>query len=160
MNRNRRVLLAPWVMLAALTPLSALADDAARISRLETEIQQLRTLVDEQTRRIKRLEDELVRRSSASAPQPSPRPRAGAMRPDAPESGVRQPWHAAAAWDRVAVGMTAEQVVGILGAPSADESVGSLRTLFYRGASPGGPPVSGHVNFKDNRLVAVVKPVF
>ena len=136
----------------------AVADDAARISRLETEIQQLRTLVNEQARRIQRLEGELNRRAGSSEPQP--RPRVGAMRTDAPPSAARQPWHGAAAWDRVAVGMSAEEVTQILGEPTSAESIGALKTLFYRGAVPGGPTVSGHVNFKDGGVVAVSKPAF
>jgi hypothetical protein len=139
---------------------TAVADDAARISRLETEIQQLRTRIDEQARRIQRLEDDLNRRTRESDPQPRPRPRVGEMRTDAPQSAARQPWHAAAAWDRVANGMTAEEVTRILGEPTSAESIGALKTLFYRGAAPGGSPVSGHVNFKDGRVVAIRKPAF
>jgi len=139
---------------------TAVADDAARINRLETEIQQLRTLIDEQARRIQRLEDDLNRRASASEPQPRPRPRVGEMRTDLPVSGARQPWHGAAAWDRVATGMSAEEVTQVLGEPTSAESIGALKTLFYRGAAPGGPPVSGHVNFRDGRVVAVSKPEF
>ncbi len=137
----------------------AVADDRARISRLETEIQQLRALVDEQARRIRRLEDELKRRNAAD-PQPRSRPRIGGMTTDAPVSAARRPWHGAAAWDRVAAGMSAEEVAGILGTPTGAESVGALQTLFYRGAAPDGRPVSGHVNLKDGRVVAVSKPAF
>jgi hypothetical protein len=136
----------------------AVADDAARISRLESEIQQMRTLINEQTRRIQRLEDELIRRSGQVDPQP--RPRVGAMRTDGPASTARQPWHGAAAWDRVATGLSADQVTQILGEPTSAESIGALKTLFYRGAAPGGSPVTGHVNFKDGRVVAVSKPAF
>lgn len=139
---------------------TAVADDAARISRLETEIQQLRTLVNEQARRIQRLEDELHRRAGASEPQPRPRPRVGEMRTDATQVAARQPWHGAAAWDRVATGMTEDGVTQVLGAPTSVESIGALKTLFYRGTAPGGPPVSGHVNFKDGVVVAVSKPAF
>jgi hypothetical protein len=141
------------------TPM-AFADEAARISRLETEIQQLRTLVNEQARRIQRLEDALNSRTSASEPQPRPRSRVGEVRTDASQSGERQDWHAAAAWDRVATGMTAEEVTQILGEPTSAESVGALMTLFYRGVVPGGTPVSGHVNFKDGRVIAFRKPEF
>lgn len=139
---------------------TAVADDAARISRLETEIQQLRTLINEQARRIQRLEDELIRRAGSSEPQPRPRPRVGEMRTDAPLSASRQPWHGAAAWERVAAGMSAQEVTQILGEPTSAESVGVLKTFFYRGAVPGRPPVSGHVNFKDGVVVAVSKPAF
>jgi hypothetical protein len=152
------VRLACLVAIALLTTGTAIADDAARISRLETEIQQLRALVDEQARRIQRLEEELNRRAATAALQPRPRP--GEMRTDAPAAATRQPWHAAAAWDRVARGMTADEVRKALGEPTAAESVGALATLFYRGAAPGGRPLSGHVNLKDGRVVAVSKPAF
>jgi hypothetical protein len=56
--------------------------------------------------------------------------------------------------------MSAEEVTQILGEPTTAESIGVLKTLFYRGAVPGGPPVSGHVNFKDGRVVAILKPAF
>lgn len=139
---------------------AAIADDAARISRLETEIQQLRTRLDEQARRIQRLEDELNRRSGASEPQPRPRPRVGEMRTDAPHSAARQPWHAAPSWEGVATGMSEEEVTRILGEPTSSESSGALKTLFYRGIAPGGSPVSGHVNFRDGRVVAIRRPDF
>ncbi len=82
------------------------------------------------------------------------------MRTDVPASAARQPWHKAATWDRVATGMTAEEVTQILGEPTSAESIGVLKTMFYRGAAPGGPAVNGHVNFKDGRVVAVSKPAF
>jgi hypothetical protein len=148
--------LAGALALAVLAPTPAVADDAARISRLETEIQQLRTLVNEQARRIQRLEDDLKRRNAAADPQP----RIGEVKTDAPASTSRQPWHGPAAWNRVAAGMSAEEVTTILGTPTSAESIGALKTLFYRGSAPGGPPVSGHVNFKDGRVVAVSKPAF
>lgn len=152
------VRLACLLALALPTPGTAIADDTARISRLEIEIQQLRALVDEQARRIQQLEAALDRRGATPALQPRPRP--GEMRTDAPAAATRQAWHAAAAWDRVAKGMTAEQVASVLGEPTAAESVGALATLFYRGSAPGGRPLSGHVNLKDGRVVAVSKPAF
>ncbi len=147
-------------LLAIALPMAgtAIADEAARIGRLETEIQQLRALVDEQERRIQRLEEELQRRAATPALQPRPRP--GEMRTDAPAAATRQPWHAAAAWDRLARGMTAEEAASILGEPTAAESVGALETLFYRGTTPDGRTLSGHVNLKDGRVVAISKPAF
>ena len=63
-------------------------------------------------------------------------------------------------WDRVAKGMSAEQVIAILGEPTAAESVDGFKTLFYRGLAPGGATLSGLVNLRDDRVVAVVKPAF
>jgi hypothetical protein len=138
---------------------SARADDAARIGRLETEIQQLRSQIDEQNRRIQRLEAELARAAGAQADAPRPRPRTpGTQAGAAPASGP-QPWHAAAAWERVKPGMTEAEAVAILGPPSAADSIGALKSLFYRDA-PGRADLHGHVNLKDGRVVAVNKPAF
>jgi hypothetical protein len=68
------------------------------------------------------------------------------------------PWHSPAAWDRIQKGMTVEEVSAILGEPTAVESVDSYKSLFYRGSTPAGVTVSGHVNFRDDLVVAVSKP--
>jgi hypothetical protein len=148
------------MMAGALWPSPASADDAARISRLESEIQLLRTQIDEQARRIQRLEAELNRRGGGAAVEPRSRPRAGAVPTERAASTAPQPWHAADAWTRVEKGMTADQVTATLGTPTAVEAVDSLKTLFYRGAGPGGAELSGHVNLRDDRVVAVSKPEF
>jgi hypothetical protein len=150
--------LAGWLAVVLL-PGVAIADDAARISRLETEIQQLRSQIDEQNRRIQRLEAEL-NRANRSADQPTTRSRARAQQADQPMPKGPQPWHSAAAWDRVAKGMTVDAVTAILGAPTASESVDALKTLFYRGTTPSGVSLHGHVNLRDDRVVAVSKPAF
>jgi hypothetical protein len=138
----------------------AFADDGARISRLESEIQQLRTQIDEQNRRIRKLEADLARRSG-TAPASPPSPRTGGdKRSSQPAPAGPQPWHAAAAWDRVAKGMTTDQVTAILGTPTAAESVDALKTLFYRGSTPAGASLSGIVNLREDGVVAVVKPSF
>jgi hypothetical protein len=148
------------VAAVALAPQPACADDAARISRLESEIQLLRTQVDEQSRRIQRLEAELNRRAGAPAVERQPRLRAGAGQAERAASTTPEPWHSADAWERVRKGMTAGEVAAILGTPTAVESVDSLKTLFYRGAAPGGRALSGLVNLRDDRVVAIGKPEF
>jgi len=136
----------------------AMADEGARISRLETEIQQLRSQLDEQNRRIQQLEAELARRAGAPA-LPQPRPRSGDRPTGTPAASGPQPWHTAPAWARVKPGMTEAQVIAILGAPSAAEAVGALKSLFYRGV-PGRVELGGHVNLKDGQVVAVSQPAF
>ncbi len=145
---------------ATIIPVRAFADDSARISRLETEIQLLRTQIDEQNRRIQRLEAELQRRAGAPAPLPQPGNRASGTRADPGAPTARLPWHAPGAWDRVARGMTAEEVKAILGEPTAVEALESFKTLFYRGTLPGGAILSGLVNMRGDRVVAVKKPAF
>src|SRR5688500_11028364 len=141
----------------ALVSPSASADEAARISRLESELQLLRSQIDEQNRRIQRLEAELSRRAAASPPEPQPRRRIDEMRTDQPVTTARAPWHSEDAWERVAKGMTADEVVQVLGEPTSVESVETFKTLFYRGSLPGGASLSGHVNLRDERVVAVSK---
>lgn len=159
MNTGAKIRCAIFVIVMTVAA-PALADDGARISRLESEIQLLRTQIDEQNRRIRKLEDLLARRSGAApASTASPRPAGDKPTRQSLPAGP-QPWHAAAAWDRVAKGMTAQQVTAILGAPTAAESVDALKTLFYRGSTPAGASLSGIVNLRDDRVVAVVKPAF
>lgn len=159
MNFGAPIRCAIFVIVATVAA-PALADDGARISRLESEIQLLRTQIDEQNRRIRKLEADLARRLGTAPASPAS-PRAdGDKRSSQPLPAGPQPWHAAAAWDRVAKGMTADQVTAILGVPTAAESVDALKTLFYRGSTPAGATLSGIVNLRDDRVVAVVKPAF
>lgn len=139
-----------------LLPAPVLADDAARISFLESEIQRLRSQVNEQNRRIQRLEAELERIAGGAEPTSVIFGHTETLL--ATPAIAPQRWHAAAAWDRIEKGMTLEQVRDILGEPTATESVEALKTLFYRGATVEGRSVSGHVNLKDDRVVAVRKP--
>ena len=138
----------------------ALADDAARVSRLESEIQQLRTQVDEQNRRIQQLEAELARRSGAKEASPSTKPAASDNRTRRAAASSPPPWHAAASWGRVAKGMTAQEVIAILGEPTSVEAVEGFKTLFYRDTNAAGAGISGIVNLRDELVVAVVKPAF
>ena len=146
------------VLSDALIPGSALADDAARISRLESELQQLRARIDEQDRRIERLENELGRRTNTPPIARPPAREQGGI-PSAAATGP-QPWHSPEAWDRVAKGMTQAQVAEILGPPTQVESIDAYKTLFYRGSVTGKGSYSGLVNLRDDRVVAVKKPAF
>jgi uncharacterized coiled-coil protein SlyX len=130
----------------------SVADDASRISTLESTIQQLKTRVEEQERRIERLEADLDRLSGEPHIKAIPRPREENAAP--PATG-KQPWHSPEPWARVSKGMTREQVTEILGQPTAVESMDGYATLFYRLGS-----LNGLVNLRDNHVVAVNKPSF
>lgn len=147
----------PVALTIALNPGIAGADDAARISRLESEIRLLRTQIDEQQRRIARLEEELKRQ--ARDPVVGTLPGRREDRPPAPSPGQR-PWHAAESWTRVLRDMSAEQVIDVLGQPTSVESFGRYKTLFYRGTVAGTGEISGHVNLLDDRVVAISQPAF
>lgn len=145
-------------MLAA--PVAAFADEANRISRLESEIQQLRRQIDEQNRRIQRLEDALGARGGSAIAAPQQRRSSGSTPVPSSPSNVRQLWHAPEAWARVSPGMTSVQVTAMLGQPTSVDAVDALKTMFYRGTTPEGIPLSGLVNLRDDRVVAVNKPAF
>ena len=145
-------------MLAA--PVAAFADDATRISQLESEIQQIRRQIDEQNRRIQRLEDALTVRGESAIGAPQLRRSSNGAPAPASASNVRQLWHTPDAWTRVSPGMTSVQVTAILGQPTSVDAVDALKTMFYRGTTPDGVQLSGLVNLRDDRVVAVNKPAF
>ena len=133
-------------------PCLALADDAARISTLESTVQQLRIRIDEQSRRIERLEAE----SSSRKGVPMVKSPSGKREEYAPQAATgKQPWHSAESWARITKGMTQAQVTEILGSPTAVESLNTFTTLFYRSGS-----INGLVNLREDRVVAVNKPTF
>jgi len=143
--------------MVAVHPSRALADDSSRISRLESEIQQLRTQIDAQNRRILRLEDELKRRMGGQ-----PIPTIPDVRKDrtATVATGPLPWHSPGPWERVTEGMSEADVTSMLGEPTHIKSMDSFKTLFYQGQVAGFGALSGHVNFRDGRVVAVNKPTF
>jgi hypothetical protein len=138
-------------------PSRALADDAARISQLESAIQQLRMRIDEQNRRIMRLEEELRVRSSGPPVGTIPGRHEGRT---SAAATTRQPWHSPKSWEQLSKGMSEARVRGILGLPTSIESLGELKTLFYRGEVVGSGSLSGHVNLRNDQVVAVNKPAF
>ncbi len=151
------VVVFPLILAAGLYPVHAGADDSARISRLESEIQLLRTRIDEQQRQIARLQEELNRRSSDPVIGTIPGKREDRV---AAVTTERLAWHSPESWARIAKGMTEEQVAEILGPPVSIESFGRYKTLFYRGPVSGSGTVSGHVNMLDDRVLAVGTPAF
>lgn len=145
-------------MLAA--PVAAFADDATRMSQLESDIQQLRRQIDDQNRRIQRLEDALASRSGSGQDATQQRRAPDATQARESATSTRQLWHSPDAWTRVAKGMTSVQVTAVLGAPTSVDSVDALKTMFYRGTTPAGVQLSGLVNLRDDRVVAVNAPAF
>lgn len=145
------------LLMTALAPGSAHGDDASRISQLESDLRQLRIQLDDQLRRIQRLESEL--QAQSQRPRLGPMPGIRVDRPAALATGTL-PWHSPQAWERVVPGMSVPETTAILGEPTSVESSGALKTLFYRGATPGSIPINGHINFRDDKVVAVNKPQF
>jgi len=147
---------AALALIAALHPAALRADDGARINNVESELQRLRTQVAEQDRRIQRLEAQLEQRATVS-PDYSPGRRPEPAVNDSPPTSGPLPWHSPETWDRVAIGMPQQEVVTILGEPTAVEAVDNYKTLFYSDGAAGGSR-SGHVNLKDDNVVAIKPP--
>lgn len=151
-----RNLLVTTVWVVAMPPLTARADDSTRINNLESEIQRLRTQVAEQNRRIQRLEA-LLEQGAIAIPDYKTGRRTESV---APENAVARgplPWRSPESWQRLAVGMSQEETVAILGEPTALEAVDNYQTLFYSDGAAGGE-ISGHVNLKDGLVVAIKRP--
>ena len=83
--------------------------------------------------------------------------RASAPASDKPQLLEPLPWHSAETWKRVTIGMTQQDVTAILGDPTAVEAVDNYKTLFYSDGAAGGS-ISGHVNLKDDLVVAIKRP--
>jgi hypothetical protein len=141
----------------AMNALSARADDAARINNLESEMQRLRTQVAEQNRRIQRLEAQLEQQGGVAIPDAASRARADDSTNGKPRPAGPLPWHSPKVWDQLAVGMSQAEVISILGDPTALEAVDNYKTLFYSDGAAGGE-ISGHVNLKDDVVVAIKRP--
>jgi hypothetical protein len=135
----------------------ALAAEDVRIRQLETDLQQLRIRLDEQSRRIDRLEQALSR--SPKEPLVGTIP-GSHEQGNSPAATGRQPWHSREPWTQVTEGMSEQQVTKVLGPPTARESFGRYMTLFYRGTVANVGAIGGHVNFMDGRVVAVNAPAF
>ena len=152
------------VILAATTmaflPVASSADDSARINRLETEIQQLRTQIDVALRRIQQLEEEIERKNGEALVGATPPKLPDQAPTPAPLKAGNFPWHSPEPWTRIRPGMTQAEVVAILGEPTQVESMESYKTLFYRGSVAGTGSPNGLVNLRDDKVVAVKKPAF
>ena len=151
-----RKVLAAFVCALAISTLPARADDSTRINNLESEIQRLRTQVAEQNRRIQRLEALLEQGAIAIPDYKSGRRTESAVSENAGVEGPL-PWQSPEAWQHMAIGMSQEETIAILGEPTAVEAVDNYMTLFYSDGAAGGE-ISGHVNLKDGFVVAIKKP--
>ena len=151
-----RNVLAATVCALAMCAQTARADDSARISNLESEIQRLRTQVAEQNRRIQRLESQLEQ-GAVTVPDHKSGRRPESATPEVTGTEAPLPWQSPEAWQRVAIGMSQDETIAILGEPTAVEAVDNYMTLFYSDGAAGGE-ISGHVNLKDDLVVAIKRP--
>ncbi len=128
-----------------------LAADDPEVSQLRNDIRTLEREVRELSRRV----DQMQQGSGASATG-APVTRLSTV-PDPDPSA----WIAPEKWDRVRSGMTAQQVILVLGTPVSMRSDGSptTQTLFYTLPIGDGGFLTGTVRLKDDKVLEVRKPV-
>ncbi len=121
---------------------------------LRAEISLLKQRVQNQEKRIAALERTFAEIEASQ--NPSEQKRTNESEPLTPGD-----WKVPSNWDRVALGMSLEQVTEILGTSTNQSlSVGSAVTLYYQGEVSGSGYVSGNVRFFENRVTQINKPIF
>jgi hypothetical protein len=127
-----------------------------RISQLEQEVRELQRLVQQQTNRINSLEYSL--RQSRVTITASPE-RAIATETSGSKEGASLAWQNGVRWDRLKTGMTEDEVIRILSAPtSARAASDGSRILFYSVELEAGGFLSGQVILRERKVVEVQRP--
>jgi len=135
--------------LAALV--AANADDL-KVSQLEQDVRELKQQLTQHARRIEVLESERTRAQPTIAPPPD--------RPAAKSADPQSAWLSIANWDGVRVGMSEQEVVRQLGAPTATRKAeqGNGQLLLYAMEIGTGRFLAGRVEMSDARVIAIHKP--
>ena len=140
-------------MLSALaTAVPAVAQlpvDDQRVRLLESEVARLQRQLDAQSRRIDALEQ-----GGRSNPLAVP-PAAGLRGNTSPS------WLVAASWDRIRPGMSAKEVIAILGRPTSTrhDATGKLNLLFYVMELGPDSLLSGTIRLDNSGVIEINRPV-
>ena len=126
-------------IIAMLLPAISLAGS------VEQELKDLRYKVQQQDKRIKKLERLL------SSP---------AKVKKAKQAANSDGWRKPSNWTRVKKGMSYSQVKRILGKPTRTQSITPYVTYYYTGYIPNSGDVIGKVTFNDGRMSYAEIPVF
>ena len=123
---------------------------------IKNEIKLLKKTINEQNKRIERLERELVNLKALLSLKVDSK-ETQRLVVDSTVGGWKKPSN----WARILRGMSEKQVVSILGKPTSIKDIGgSYRTLFYQGEVSGSGFVSGNVKLSEDRVYSINKPVF
>jgi len=150
MSSLTRSFAAMAVAIVTTTPAVAqLPVSDARVHQLESEVTRLQSELDAQARRIEVLEQAARIAPPASLLAP------GARQDSSPA------WLVSSSWDRIKPGMTALEVISILGRPTSTRHSddGKLTLMFY--AMELGPNafLSGTIRVNDSGVVEISRPV-
>jgi hypothetical protein len=141
-----------WGVLGVLLLVGhAQAADDAVVEQLRTDVRSLEREVRELTRRL----DQLQQAQTATAATPTVTRRSTVADPDPSR------WMAPEKWEQVRPGMTAQEVILVLGAPVAMRPGGrpGMHTLFYTLPIGDGGFLTGAVRMQNDRVLDVEKPV-
>jgi hypothetical protein len=139
--------------LLGCTPAVAAAD-TLRLEELRQEVRELQSALRQQARRIEQLERQLARSPPAPAPGAPARAAEGREPPAAPPA-----WLAPEVWNTVRPGVSALEVVAILGPPTSVRAEPPGRVLFYTLPLGETAFLSGTVHLEGDTVVRVERPV-
>lgn len=122
----------------------------AEVAQLRNDIRTLQREVRELARRVDQLQQ-----ARSAAPAPS----SGTRLTTAPDPDPSA-WIAPEKWDRIHPGMSAQEVILVLGTPVSMRSEGSpaTRTLFYTLPIGDGGFLTGTVRLQDDKVLDVQRP--
>jgi hypothetical protein len=131
----------------------AAAQDALRVQELRQEINELKRLVRDQSRRIDALEQQL------NLSKVAPSPRVSSRSPSAAPSPGSDKWLVPGAWEKLRTGMTEQQVLDLLGYPTTSRGGDTSKTLFYTVQVGATGFLSGRVVIVDKAVQEIQKPI-
>lgn len=139
--------------LALCAPVSVIAADDLRVMQLEQDVRNLRREVQLLTRQVAGLQAQPAR----PADRPSSEP------PSTTGSGdnvsLATTWVDASKWERLRLGMTELEVIGLLGLPTSMRAQGNERVLLYALEIGTSGFLGGSVTLRDRSVAEVQKPV-
>lgn len=145
----RYALIALLALLGQSVP--AADDDTYRLMKLEQDVRNLERQVQTLTRQLDELRQQSSRAGDRSAPAPHPSAASAA--------GSSGAWLEVARWDRVRVGMSELEVIGLLGPPTSMRQDGDARVLLYAMEIGSSGFLSGSVALRERAVSEVSKPV-
>lgn len=144
------------ILLAFAPP--GVAQDGARIARLEQEVRQLQrelSLLSQRMNQMNQRADSVPPYVAPPAPAVAPRPGAPA---DAPQTALPR-WVNAERWRNVRTGMSELEVISELGVPTSSRGTDVDRVLLYALELGAATFVSGSVTFRNRVVTEVETPV-
>ena len=140
-------------LLLILLGQGALAQDDVtyRLMKVEQDVRNLERQVQTLTRQLDEQRQQLSRTGDRGLP--------AAHASSAPAATSSTAWLEAARWDRVRIGMSELEVIGVLGPPASMRREGDARVLLYAMEIGSSAFLGGSVEFRDGAVSAVNKPV-